>query len=446
MWSYYGWYVDLIWNLNSGFGKQIVEFCVSMMYNVLEHRQWGRDDIMSQDRTAVDTITGYYYQFNYYTLKLLSLENLDDTVCIEAIEDVDIHAQGKITAVQCKYYAKTEYNHSVIAPAIRLMLSHFKENPSTRNTLTYKLYGHFETGQRKLSSNSISIEFLKNKFLSYTKDGVKHKHHIELGLSDAELQQFVNHLYVDVNAAEFSTQEKEIITTLKSMFHCNLFEAEYYYYNNTLRVIKQLATEQDITKRSISKRNFLSAINQKQPLFESWYIEYRGLVEYCRAIKQEYFSQVNISPYARFFLIECDGRISVQQIKSLLLKISKNWSKLSKNEVRPFCPYVYLHGISEPEIIDIKRALQNDGIYFVDGYDFKGAGFSPKSIVRKPSAHNEIKLKFITEIHQIADVLNSISTTRIIYQFYLETPFYENNHYEVHAIKIQETQNIEKMI
>ena len=376
----------------------------------------------------------------------MSLENLDDTVCIEAIEDVDIHAQGKITAVQCKYYAKTEYNHSVIAPAIRLMLSHFKENPSTRNTLTYKLYGHFETGQRKLSSNSISIEFLKNKFLSYTKDGVKHKHHIELGLSDAELQQFVNHLYVDVNAAEFSTQEKEIITTLKSMFHCNLFEAEYYYYNNTLRVIKQLATEQDITKRSISKRNFLSAINQKQPLFESWYIEYRGLVEYCRAIKQEYFSQVNISPYARFFLIECDGRISVQQIKSLLLKISKNWSKLSKNEVRPFCPYVYLHGISEPEIIDIKRALQNDGIYFVDGYDFKGAGFSPKSIVRKPSAHNEIKLKFITEIHQIADVLNSISTTRIIYQFYLETPFYENNHYEVHAIKIQETQNIEKMI
>lgn len=357
MWSHYGWYVDLIWNLNSGFGKQIVEFCVSMMYNVLEHRQWGRDDIMSQDRTAVDTITGYYYQFNYYTLKLLSLENLDDTVCIEAIEDVDIHAQGKITAVQCKYYAKTEYNHSVIAPAIRLMLSHFKENPSTRNTLTYKLYGHFETGQRKLSSNSISIEFLKNKFLSYTKDGVKHKHHIELGLSDAELQQFVNHLYVDVNAAEFSTQEKEIITTLKSMFHCNLFEAEYYYYNNTLRVIKQLATEQDITKRSISKRNFLSAINQKQPLFESWYIEYRGLVEYCRAIKQEYFSQVNISPYARFFLIECDGRISVQQIKSLLLKISKNWSKLSKNEVRPFCPYVYLHGISEPEIIDIKRAL-----------------------------------------------------------------------------------------
>ena len=401
---------------------------------------------MGQDRTAVDTITGYFYQFNYYTLKLLRLENPDDTVYIEAIEDVDICSQDKITAVQCKYYAKTEYNHSVIAPAIRLMLLHFKENPSTRNTLTYKLYGHFKSGQKKLSDSNISIDFLKTKYLTYKKGDTKHKYHIDLGLSDEELQLFVNHLYIDVNASEFYAQEREIIKTLKILFHCSLFEAEYYYYNNTLRVIKRLATEQDIARRSISKRDFLLAINQKQPLFESWYIEYRGLTEYCKAVKQEYFSQVNISPYARFFLIECDGQISELKIKSLLLKISKNWSKLSKNEVKPFCPYVYLHGIPGSEVIDIKRALQNDGLYFIDGYDFKGADFSPKSITRKPSAYNEIKLKFITEIGQITDILNSISTTRIIYQFYLETPFYECNQCEVHAIKVQETQNIEKMI
>ena len=291
---------------------------------------------MGQDRTAVDTITGYFYQFNYYTLKLLRLENPDDTVYIEAIEDVDICSQDKITAVQCKYYAKTEYNHSVIAPAIRLMLLHFKENPSTRNTLTYKLYGHFKSGQKKLSDSNISIDFLKTKYLTYKKGDTKHKYHIDLGLSDEELQLFVNHLYIDVNASEFYAQEREIIKTLKILFHCSLFEAEYYYYNNTLRVIKRLATEQDIARRSISKRDFLLAINQKQPLFESWYIEYRGLTEYCKAVKQEYFSQVNISPYARFFLIECDGQISELKIKSLLLKISKNWSKLSKMKLNHF--------------------------------------------------------------------------------------------------------------
>lgn len=257
---------------------------------------------MGQDRTAVDTITGYFYQFNYYTLKLLRLENPDDTVYIEAIEDVDICSQDKITAVQCKYYAKTEYNHSVVAPAIRLMLLHFKENPSTRNTLTYKLYGHFKSGQKKLSDSNISIDFLKTKYLTYKKGDTKHKYHIDLGLSDEELQLFVNHLYIDVNTSEFYAQEREIIKTLNILFHCSLFEAEYYYYNNTLRVIKRLATAQDIARRSISKRDFLLAINQKQPLFGSWYIEYCGLTEYCKAVKQEYFSQVNISPYARFFL------------------------------------------------------------------------------------------------------------------------------------------------
>lgn len=90
--------------------------------------------------------------------------------------------------------------------------------------------------------------------------------------------------------------------------------------------------------------------------------------------------------------------------------------------------------------------MQSDGVHFIDGYDFRGANFSAKSITRRPSAYNGIKLKFITELSQIADILNAISATRIIYQFYLETPFYENNQHEIHTIKIQETQNIEKII
>ena len=179
---------------------------------------------MSQDRTAIDTITGYYYQFNYYTLKLLSLEKPDDTVYIEAIEDVDIHSQDEITAVQCKYYAKTEYSHSVISRAIRLMLSHFKDNPSTRNIITYKLYGHFKSGQEKLEDN-ISLASLKSKFLTYTKSRVKHEHHIDLGLSDEELQLFMEHLYIDINAVEFQEQEQNILTKMMSFFNCSKFEA-----------------------------------------------------------------------------------------------------------------------------------------------------------------------------------------------------------------------------
>lgn len=58
---------------------------------------------MPNDRTAIDTITGYYYQFDYYILQLLNCSG-NDEVCIEAIEDVDIRIADETTAVQCKYY------------------------------------------------------------------------------------------------------------------------------------------------------------------------------------------------------------------------------------------------------------------------------------------------------------------------------------------------------
>lgn len=75
---------------------------------------------MARSRDAVDTIKGYYYQFDYFIFQLISLVNEEDTVTIEGIEDVDILEEKEMVAVQCKYYAKTEYNHSVIAKPIRL--------------------------------------------------------------------------------------------------------------------------------------------------------------------------------------------------------------------------------------------------------------------------------------------------------------------------------------
>ena len=61
---------------------------------------------MEKGRDAIDTITGYYYQFDYYILQLLEVKNQYDTVMIEGIEDVDILEENELTAVQCKYYEK----------------------------------------------------------------------------------------------------------------------------------------------------------------------------------------------------------------------------------------------------------------------------------------------------------------------------------------------------
>lgn len=187
------------------------------------------------DRSAVDTIRGYFYQFDYSILKVLQLSNHDDSIAVECIEDVDIRTATEVTAVQCKYYAGTEYNHSVIKPAVMFMLSHFKEiRDDGRPLVKYLLRGYYSSGQHKLAL-PIDVAFLKQHFLTYSEKKVVRLHHDELGLSDADLTDFLSLLDIDVNAASFENQFAQVIRELQTAYRCTPFEAEYFYYNLMLR-------------------------------------------------------------------------------------------------------------------------------------------------------------------------------------------------------------------
>ena len=177
------------------------------------------------DRTAINTIRGYFYQFDYSIVSLLKLSNNTESILVEGVEDIDITTASETTAIQCKYYENTEYNHSVIAEPIRLMLNHFKEvKLGNKAEIKYKLRGHYKSGHSKLAL-PISIQNLKDNFLTYTRTKkisnvntkVKHLHHIELNLSDAELFEFIRLLEIDINAVEFEKQFKEIISLFKTI-------------------------------------------------------------------------------------------------------------------------------------------------------------------------------------------------------------------------------------
>lgn len=400
---------------------------------------------MSNDRTATDTIRGYYYQFDYSILQILSTQNDSETVTIEGIEDVDLHNDDELTAIQCKYYEHTSYSHSVVGKAIRLMLKHFHANTGKRDVTWYKLFGHYKNGQEKLVL-PITVDFLKKSILTYTENKQSHILYKELSLSDAELTTFIDHLYIDIYAPSFTEQEQKTIVKLQEIFHCSKYDAEYFYYNNALRLIRKLATEPQINNRKITKRAFISEINTKAGLFDSWFLEYKGINQYCNETREYYFTQANISPYDRFFLIECGSTLALQKVKSIVLKVSENWSRLSAREPKKFCPYIYLHGLTPESIIDIKQLLQDDGIIFTDGYDFCGSKFNVKSITRSAASTNPIKLRFISELDQIDQILSELTNTRIIYEFYLTRPFYNTSAGEIHFIPITSTEDVSKMI
>ncbi|MDQ0068181.1 DUF4297 family anti-phage-associated protein [Chryseobacterium lathyri] len=402
-----------------------------------------------KERTAIDTIKGYFYQFDFAIVKLLELKKDSETIVIEGIEDIDIDTATEETAIQCKYHAKKEYNHSVIAKPIRLMLDHYKEvTKGTKKRINYKLYGYFESGQAKLKL-PIDSNFLKKHFLTYTEKKVEYYHHLKHNFTNTELDDFISLLEININALEYQSQVTKISSLLVNQFSCKTFEAEHFFYNNALKVIKELSIENDIKKRKISKSEFLKKIDFKRVLFNEWFVTYKGEAKLFAELRAQYFTTFNISSFERFFLIEIPAKNYVRtELKDVIFTISKKWSKLSKREQNPFCPYIYLHNIPHQELLDLKKELYSEGFIFTDGFDFDGAEFSAKSICKTANNNNSIKFKLLNKLEHINLTLNEINKTKEIYQFYSTNPFFNVSYTNMKQAEIQFSQltDIKKIV
>lgn len=128
-----------------------------------------------------------------------------------------------------------------------------------------------------------------------------HVLHEELNLTDKDIEEFLDKVDVDINAEDYQEQQDKVISGLEKIFGCDRFEAEYYYYNNALRLVKEIAVQQKMCERIVSKREFLDKINNKKMLFDKWYLQFKGIRDYCADIRKQYFSQRNVSPFERFF-------------------------------------------------------------------------------------------------------------------------------------------------
>lgn len=375
---------------------------------------------MVADRSAVSTITGYFYQFDRSILSILGLAGVNDSVAIECIEDIDVHTATETTAVQCKYYEKSEYNHSVIKPAIMYMLEHYKAGlVAGRPAIHYQLSGHFASGQDKLVL-PLDIDFLKSDFLTTVSKDKTVKKHEELGVSDAELEDFLKLLSIDVKAAKFEAQFQAIIGILVKQFQCSPFAAEFFYYNSALRVIKELAIEPDEALRVTTRAAFIKRIDTSSYLFDEWFIAKLGTAKYYRALRNEFFAaSVNVSPADRLFIIHLAGdTYSRNTVKTLLKTISRKYSKLSRRDAKPFSPYVLLVGIDGSELVGLKQELHNEAFSFVDGYDFKGAQFDAGSISRPASADAGPALRIFCDLAEARQTFRSFQRSREIYEFY----------------------------
>jgi hypothetical protein len=401
------------------------------------------------DRSAVSTIVGYFYQFDHSILSILNLATATDQVDIECIEDIDVHTADQSTAIQCKYYEKTEYNHSVIKPAVMYMLVHYVEGQATgRPQINYELRGYFASGQDKLT-DGFDLEFLKRNFLTYTSKGLEAKKHDELKVSDETLNDFLSVLRIDVRAQKYEDQFDSIVGALQRHFDCSRFSAEYFYYNNALRIIKELATKSLPVERRVSKADFLQKIDTSKILFDEWFVARKGKAKYLSDLRLEYFSEINVSPASRLFIIHVGPeRYKQGELKDLAKFISRKYSKISKRTPKPFSPFVAFVGVEEAELRDLKQELHNEGFEFCDGYDFRFAKFDPFSISRPATFPYGPNLRIFDNLDNAKETFDLVRGAREIFEFYITSPVEVFAGEAIRNVRIQVTdhEDIRKII
>ncbi|MWT20814.1 hypothetical protein GP965_07695 [Escherichia coli] len=403
---------------------------------------------MDSPRSAIHAIKGYFYQFDKTIVELLYAQDDDDVIYVEGVEDIDLKNADEITAIQCKYYENTVYNHSVIAHPIRLMLTDYAKRLARKEDIyKYTLYGYYPSGHEKLAL-PLTIEYLKENFLTYNEfpmiNKVKTKKtilvHEDLNIDDQQLTDFISLLKVDIHASSYDVQLKNIFTLLSGKFSCTEFEAECYYYNNAISKIKEIATKKDVANRKIIPSEFFSAIDNKNILFDLWFGVFRTEIEYCNKLKSELFPAVmNANNYDRFFLFE-DNNCDVHDYIEIIAIIVKRWSNLRVSRTSKenrFSPYIYIKDMSPERHQILKRELARAGYPPMDGIDFLGDEFSTDSIMKDVNELSYYKVRFINNLEYLDDILNCSTRRKEIYQFYFHMPIYSYETSRGKVIKIQ---------
>lgn len=419
-------------------------------FGILMEKRKGK--IMVKTRSANETIKGYFYQFDTAILKLLEEENEDAIIVVEGVEDVDIEKDNGSQFIQCKYYEKTSFNNGLIKGPIREMYKHFLVHRKDKNFI-YKIYGFYKT--TPVNFEKPDVEKLMKIFLEFDKYEVieKDKHYYQIKnkkgdvvfceqFSQNDVEDFLDRLIIDINAESFESQLKSIFNLIKKNFSdCDTEEEANLIYCNALKIIKDLAIQNDDVARKISKKEFISRIPRKEYYFEKWMFELYEYDNYLKNIHKANFKKVsNVSKADRIFLLDCKDE-NISDIKSVIHKVIENFSRINHN----FCPYILLYNIDN-SLVKLKKKLYSEKVYFKDGYPFKNASFEILDLLTPPTNHNGIRVKIIDNKKDLNVYLKEKTPRKLIFEFYKENSEFQEIDEEFKSFKIKSLNDVKKII
>lgn len=364
------------------------------------------------NRSANATILGYLYQFDFSINKILDSQE-NDEIELEGLEDIDITQDNETNLYQCKYYSGTEYNHSVIKPAITSMFNHFQKNKN--KNYKYYLYGHFKSGVEKyynhIDSKEKENKLIKEHLISSDEETVSK-------LDVHEFNSFRERLKINIKAPCFEEQESEIIEKLKKFFpkHDDSSFVESVYLSNARTIISKLSSKKE--GRTITKKKLIDVLLEKKENIENYILfphntQYIKNVKNC--IKQQYLKTGTTTrkPASRFFVLDITNEefetLGKGIISSLIIKYHEKFSCIHSNRTDCFYPFFILPNLSNDNLNKIKNELYLSGKFVLDEYPFNGSNKSYIHVIDERFNNNNFRpIKILSSHNEIINILEEI--------------------------------------
>lgn len=409
-------------------------------------------------REATASIRGYIYQLDATLLEILR-SGIDDEVVIEGIEDFDRYTTDNITYSQVKYYAGQNLTNSVLRDPLHKLFTHFINLKKTqRNNRKYIIYGHF-------ASVNISTEKLTpqrfREAMAYSKetkseDGKKSRtsHSLLDGstIKDSEIQEFCDRFEIKISES-FDEHRRLVIEAVRVANRVSPLEAEGFSYPRAFDYISNLAIKADHNDRKSTQRQLIEHLKGCQAIHHKWMLREKSSREYEKHFRQLYFQQQNTHGTTRLFIIEIDTTENTATIHDLLVEISRKWSSANARLIPDrdrHAPFVMLRGIDNDRLAEVKHALYDSGIEFVDGYPYRDSPYRESQLLTAQTQTNKISLRLIDTLENLVAAVNQVERRLCYaYDFFLTQPskdIWSSSSKRTFSIPIENLSNIKNII
>jgi hypothetical protein len=356
-------------------------------------------------------IKGFEYQFDKTILELFTTDN--HSINIEQIQDID----SDDVVIQVKYKETAKLIPSEVNIPISKLINEFIIDPSK----DYILYAYFQDtnghdayigGSGRVTLDQLDI-FLGNQKDNFTK---------------VQKTGFVKKFKLDLSST-FAQQFETVISKIRELdFVGDSYNEAIFYYSNISNYLRKLVINNPLKNqggRTCTKDEVIGYLREgKDLVYRTTLRISQGDEDYFKFIKKQHFSNRNIDYIERFLIVELCGNEGIADIKEVIFKIKDKFYNKSGTwkfeRIKSPAPYIFLKGISEENLIQLKKELLDEKIIFKDGFDFSGAPFSLVSIKEDSTIHNNLCLKLVNN----EDILNSLisesfAKPKEIYHFFI---------------------------